>query len=122
MFASLSAKIRRLPRLGQAIAWPFFGMLWLIYQIIRLFLQILGWMLKEMGGRAKVGAKKTIAPLLWPVAAVLGLVALAAALGPHGIQLLLQQVLAPLLAIGIMLFGFRVMLFGIRPKGKKKKK
>jgi branched-subunit amino acid permease len=121
MFASLVAEIRRLPLWGQAIAWPLFGIFWLVCQIVTAFLRLVGWMLTEMFGRAKAGAKKTFAPLLWPAVAVFAFLGLAAALGPNGMQQLIGQVLAPLLAIVIMLFGLRVMVFGW-PKPKKKKK
>lgn len=121
MLASLSAQIRRLPAWGQAIAWPFYGMFWILYQIILGFIQMIGWMLKEMFGRAKSKAKKTFAPLLWPVAAILALMALLAIMGPQGMQLLVQ-ILGPILVIGIMLYGLRVMVSSVWPMGKKKKK
>ncbi|MEI7720227.1 MAG: hypothetical protein WCI89_03405 [bacterium] len=122
MFASLTAQIRLLPPWGQAIAWPLFGMLWLVCQITMGFLQALGWMFKEMFGQAKAGAKKTFAPLLWPVVGVLVLAAVAASIGPQGMQMLF----VPIIGIGVMLFGLRVMVSGVwpmskKPSGKKKK-
>lgn len=122
MFASLSAQIRRLPLWGQAIAWPLYGMLWLACQVVAAFFRLVGWMLNEMFGRAKAGAKKTFAPLLWPAVVVFALLGLAAMLGPNGMELLIGQLLAPLLTIAIMLFGLRVMVSGVWPMGKKKKK
>ncbi len=122
MFASFVADIRRLPWWGQAIAWPLYGALWLVCQIVVAFFRLVGWMLGEMFGRAKTGAKKTFAPLLWPAVAVAAFFGLAAILGPHGMELLVGQLLAPLLVIGIMLFGLRIMVSGIWPMGKKKKK
>ena len=122
MLASLSARIRRLPAWGRAVAWPLYGMLWLVCQITMSLLQAAGWAAGEMFGRAKTKAKKTFAPLLWPVAAILGLVALAGVVGPQGVQLLFEQLLGPLLAIGIALFGLRIMVSGVWPTGKGKKK
>src|SRR3990167_7595139 len=43
-----------------------------------------GWVVNEMFGQAKAGAKRMFAPLLWPVAGLGGLLVLYGTLGPQG--------------------------------------
>lgn len=110
----LMAKIRRLPLWGRVLAWPVFGLIWLTCQI----LDALFWALKEMAGRAKGRAKKFFAPFLWPAVLAFAFLALA----KFGSQELLSQIFGPLLLVGLMLLGLRIMVSGIWPMGKRKKK
>ena len=122
MFASLITQIRRLPPWGRAIAWPFFWLAWLIHQILRVSVSIIAWMLKEMVVQAKAKAKKTIAPWLWAAVGLIVLLAIAAMLGSEGIRELPTRLFLPLLTLGIIILGLRVMVSSIWPMGKKQKK
>lgn len=105
MFATLLARV---PRWARPLVW-----------LIALPFRILGWALREMGTQAKAGAKRTLAPMLWPAAGILALIALYGALGPQGFQLIFSE----LLVLVLVLYGFKVMMFGFsKPKKERKKK
>ena len=103
MFASLVAR-------APLWAKPF---IWLLVLPFRVF----GWVLRELGRQAITGAKRVFAPLLWPCIGVLCLVVLYGTLGPEDFK---SHPHAPLLTLVLIIFGFKVMLFGFKKPKKKK--
>ncbi|HYF13345.1 MAG TPA: hypothetical protein VD928_03560 [Candidatus Paceibacterota bacterium] len=85
--------------------------------IILLPFRIFGWVAKELLGQAVRGAKKTFAPLLWPLVAIAFLVLLYFVAGPEILGVVAQLAIV----LAMMFFAFRIMIFGF-PKPKKKKK
>jgi hypothetical protein len=120
-FASLSAWIRRQHWGVQLALFPLLAMAWLAYNLVLL---PIGWIAKEAGGQAKAGAKKVLAPLLWPLLAIVGVVLIVAALGVQGVDQLLNALVVPavyILGLLGMLYGLRVMVSGVWPMGGSKK-
>ncbi len=107
MIQRVTRRIRGMPWKFRIIAWPAFALALLPYAC----LQAAWWALSEMGGRAHIGAKQVLAPMLWPSAGIAVVAILAAITSPEGV-ILLGVLLAGLV---VMLFGLRYMMAGIWP-------
>ncbi|MSR70729.1 hypothetical protein EXS62_01680 [Candidatus Kaiserbacteria bacterium] len=115
MFASIANQIRRLPWWGQMLAWPFYGVAYVVASVG-------GWALTELGSQAKSGTKKVFAPFLPYLAGAVLLVLLFAVVGPGGMEIIITQAVAPLIVIVIICYGLYVMAKAPFTSAKKKKK
>jgi len=113
MFAKVSAWIKHLPWWGQTIAWPLYGITWLICHI-------LSWAFGELSNRAKVRSRQMLGPLLWPAVGLGIVLILAANSGPQS-QDLYARLISSLLLIGAMIYGAKIMISGFKKPKKKKK-
>ena len=89
------------------------GGVWLLKQPFLLA----GWIIAELCGQAKTGAKKAIRPFLWPAVGVGMFLFLYATLDPRAFAALLQVALTVLITCGAVWLIFR----GMFPRKKKKK-
>ncbi len=102
MLASLLKSIRR-TGWWQVVLIPIYALIYIVFAPI-------GWVLKELGGQAKTGAKKVFAPLLWPIVAIVAAVLLISVIGIQGVDNLLNTVVPLAVCLGALL----VMLYGLK--------
>lgn len=96
----------------------FRGILRALWWFVRKTGAFVVWAGREMGAQAKRWLAKKIAPLLWPMAGILGLAGLFFLIGEEGLQALLDALAPLLILVGVIVFWLAVF----KPKKKKKKK